>query len=444
MKKNTIIFSCSNCGAQSPKWSGRCLECGNWGTYHEEVIDPNEEKNKTPNSKPADMIDLNSINSGDCKRVSTNIDEFDRVLGGGIVPGSLILIGGEPGIGKSTLMLQLAGTIPSSIYISGEESPQQVKSRMERLGISGRTLKFISETNVEKITSAIINAKPALVIVDSIQTVYSNDAPSETGSVAQIRACTVKLLQAAKENNITIIITGHITKDGAIAGPKTLEHLVDTVIYLEQNKNQDYRILRTAKNRFGSTDEVGLFEMTGAGFTEIKNPTGIFLEKAAALEIPGTAICCIMEGTRPFLIEVQALVTKTFFGYPQRKSSGIDLNRLQILIAVLTRRANVNLSNQDIHINVVGGLKTDETALDLAVCAAIISCFINKSIAKNTIILGEVGLGGEIRSVNKLDRRLQEAKKLGFSAALIPDTNTKSDLELIKLKNVIELINFLK
>ncbi|PIR92845.1 DNA repair protein RadA [Candidatus Falkowbacteria bacterium CG10_big_fil_rev_8_21_14_0_10_43_10] len=460
MPKLTTIYSCSNCGAQSPKWSGRCLSCGAWGTLQEEIIDSGKTDSKTNlQISPAKITYLNSIALEKLQRLPTGIAEFDRVLGGGIVPGSLVLIGGEPGIGKSTLMLQLAASLTptlsrkageGALYISGEESATQIKSRLARLQINSN-LQFSSETNVEKIISAILATKPPLVIIDSIQTAYSSEVPAETGSVNQIRACAAKLLQVAKENNITIFITGHITKDGLLAGPKTLEHLVDTVIYLEQQKNKDFRILRTVKNRFGGTDEIGLFEMTGAGFKEIINPSSVFLDERANAQT-GNVISCVMEGTRPFLVETQALATKTVFGYPQRKSAGFDLNRLQILIAVLTKRAGVNLMAQDVHINIVGGLKITETALDLAVCAAIISSLLNQTIDSKTIILGEVGLGGEVRNVYKLEQRLNEAAKLGFTKAIVPAyaqsaTASKPDsienLNLIKVKNIVELVKYI-
>ncbi len=460
MPKLATIYTCSNCGAQSPKWSGRCLECGAWGTLQKQTIDAQEQKKSEQQTAPAKITSFSDISAEDQQRIKTNIGEFDRVLGGGIVPGSLVLIGGEPGIGKSTLMLQIAqhldtlkaksGLADSEneaaeplpiLYVSGEESARQIKSRLERLKINASNLRFASETNVEKIIGAILDQKLPLVIIDSIQTIHSSEIPSESGNINQIRACAVKLLQTAKENNIAVIITGHITKDGFLAGPKSLEHLVDTVAYLEQQKNKDFTILRTVKNRFGSVDEIGLFAMTNTGFQEIKNPSGIFLDKTQPAS--GTVVSCIMEGTRPFLIEIQALVSKTVFGYPQRKASGIDLNRLQILIAVLTKRAGLNLMNQDVHINVVGGLKASETALDLAVCAAIISNLTNQILPKDTIVLGEVGLGGEVRPVHKLEQRLSEAAKLEFKKAIIPNVEINSSLNSVKIKNVGELVEYI-
>ncbi len=460
-KKNATIYACQNCGAQSLKWSGRCLDCGAWGSLKEETQNPNSGKKITQKYPVAEIKNLNDIATDNFNKIKTGISEFDRVLGGGIVPGSLILIGGEPGIGKSTLMLQINQSAPSTsaealgaltkketaksegiLYVSGEESANQIKTRADRLKINAQNLKFIAETNIEKILSAIEELKSDLIIIDSIQTIYSSEVEAGIGGVNQIRACAAKLLQTAKENNTAIIITGHITKDGLLAGPKTLEHLVDTVIYLEQPKNSDFRLLRAVKNRFGSINEVGLFEMTGSGFKEIKNPSGIFLDETQD-NAPGTAVSCVMEGNRPFLIEIQALASKTVFGYPQRKASGFDLNRLQILIAVLTKRAGLNLANQDIHINVVGGLRANETALDLAVCTAITSSLSNQTLNRNTIILGEVGLGGEVRNVHKLEARLKEAVKLGFKKAIIPNSRIKSNLSMIKIKNIGELVKYI-
>ncbi|MFH1744886.1 MAG: DNA repair protein RadA, partial [bacterium] len=412
MSKISTIYACSNCGAQSPKWSGRCLECGSWGTLKQEVVD-NKEVLKRENKKiaPAELIDFEKIETANfLKRIKTGISEIDRVLGGGIVSGSLILLSGEPGIGKSTVLAQIADGIGCAtgetqeakvIYVSGEESAAQVKNRLERLNCKSKNIKFLSETNVEKILSSLSAVNPELVIIDSIQTVYSLQAENEAGSIPQIRTCAIKFLEIAKEKNITFMLVGHITKDGTVAGPKTLEHIVDTVLYLESETAHDYRLLRAAKNRFGSVNELGIFEMTGAGFKEIKNPSSVFIDSSKE-KITGSVLSCVMEGTRPFLVEIQALATKTVFGYPQRKSSGFDLNRLQVLAAVLMKRGEINLSNQDIILNIAGGLKVNDPALDLAVCLAISSSMSNKYIDRKTIVLGEVGLGGEVRNVSKL------------------------------------------
>jgi DNA repair protein RadA/Sms len=363
------------------------------------------------------------------------------------VPGSLILLSGEPGIGKSTILAQIANAIALNsdagmvFYASGEESASQVKARLIRLDCDYGKIGFISETNVEKIVVAAKKHKPKLLIIDSIQTMYSAEALSEAGGVNQIRVSTVKFLELAKTNEVSIILIGHITKDGTVAGPKSLEHMVDTVIYLESDANKDYRMLRSTKNRFGSVNELGVFEMTGKGFVEIKNPSAIFMPEGGDL-LSGSAICCVMDGSRPFLVEVQALVTKTLFGYPQRKVSGFDLNRLQVLTAVLTKRGGLNLTNQDVILNIVGGMKIADPVLDLAVCAAIISALLNQKIDHKTIFLGEVGLGGEVRNVSKLKERLAEALKLGYNRAIIPNVDLKvAKMALFKVKNLSEVVS---
>jgi len=442
------VFICSNCDAQFPKWSGRCLECGSWGTLSEEILSGKEEKNATIKKMGgATVIDLQQIKSVSLARLKTNIGEIDRVLGGGLVPGSLVLLSGEPGIGKSTLVAQIASALGQgheAIYVSGEESAAQVKDRLDRLTCDLNRLKFISETNVEKICTAGVSHRPAVMIIDSIQTVYSALIPAEAGSISQIRAATVKFLELAKQHDIAVILIGHITKDGQVAGPKSLEHIVDTVLYLENEATNNYCLLRAAKNRFGSVNELGVLEMTGTGFQEVKNPSQIFIDSGQA-EISGSVIGCLIEGTRPFLADLQALVTKTVFGYPQRKTSGFDLNRLQVLSAVITKRTKINLTAQDIILNVVGGLKISDPSLDLAACAAIISSHLNKNFDRRTIVLGEVGLGAEVRNVFRLEARLQEAERLGFTSAIIPDTVVKAGkLKLIKVKNVGELVEIIK
>ena len=447
--KIITLYTCSKCDAQFPKWIGRCSECGTWGSLKEQSFDQQEIKKKESRATPAKIIDFSEIKTGGkVQKIKTDLPELDRVLGGGIVAGSFILLGGEPGIGKSTLVAQLAGQVAKQqhqiIYVSGEESADQCKNRFDRLKINYKNIGFLSEINVEKIIATAEQAKPALMIIDSIQTVYSSQSDSEAGNINQIRACAIKFLELAKQRDITIILIGHITKDGQLAGPKSLEHIVDTVVYLETETAHDYRILRATKNRFGSINELGIFEMTGTGLKEIINPAAIFIDKEEH-RISGSVISCIMEGTRPFLIEVQALVTKTAFGYPQRKASGFDLNRLQILIAVLTKRAKLNLANQDVILNVVGGLKINEPSLDLAVCLAIFSSISNQVIDRKTLVLGEVGLGGEIRNVNKLDARLAEAQKLGFTSAILPNNSAETNkIKLEKIKNIDDLIKFIQ
>lgn len=447
MTKLTTIYTCTKCDTQSSKWAGRCLECGAWGTLSESTKD--QEKKKVSKAASASIIPFSEINHANWQRIKTGIQEIDQVLGGGIVPGSFILIGGEPGIGKSTILLQIALALAQKpqtriLYCSGEESGEQIKLRLDRILASGEntpsSLLFAGETQCEKICASIAQEKPTLAIVDSIQTIGSSEVESEAGSISQVRACTVKLLQTAKEHDIPIIITGHVTKEGSVAGPKTLEHLVDTVLYLEGDSNHYFRLLKTVKNRFGSTNEVGVFEMTEKGLQEVKNPSSLFITEGD-ISVPGTSTAAIVEGSRAFLIHVQALASKTYFGYPQRRSVGFDANRLQLLIAVLSKRLGLNLGDQDIHINIVGGLKISEPAIDLAVCASMISAYKNKSCDPKIIFCGEVGLSGEIRPVSNIEKRLKEAGRLGFTHAYVPYTKNKlqTSLSIIQLKNIREL-----
>lgn len=438
MSKTQTIFSCIKCGAQFPKWTGRCSTCGAWGTVAEET-QTSDLKNQNLKVDKSQLIDFNTAQTLKFERLITGINEFDRVLGGGMVAGSLLLLGGEPGIGKSTIVLQICHQLKSPIiYVSGEESASQIKMRVDRLSLNFSHLKFLAENNIEKIAGYALAEKPSLIIIDSIQTLYSHELPSEAGSINQVRICTVKLLEIAKKYNISILLIGHVTKDGQVAGPKSLEHLVDAVLYLEASTNNDFRLLRCAKNRFGSTQEIGIFSMTSGGLEEVKNPSELFLPQNQE-PASGSALTCIMEGSRPFLIEVQALVTKTMFGYPQRKSAGYDLNRLQMLIAVLIKRTQVPLLNQDVFLNVTGGLKINETGADLAVCLAIVSSLNNIIINPQTLILGEVGLGGEIRPVYQLEKRIEEALKLKFKRIIIPTGKKKPERqELIPIKNLEE------
>lgn len=445
------IFVCSHCDAQYPKWSGRCLECGSWGTLNEETeIVDQKAKNKKEQAEAyqkivgAEIIDLAKISGDGPKRFLTGLKEIDRVLGGGLPEGSLTLLAGEPGIGKSTLAAQIADALKGKkvFYISGEESASQVKARLVRLSCDLTHLKFLSETNIEKIAAAVLKVSPDLIIVDSIQTVYSAAMPSEAGSVSQIRAAAIKFLELAKEHNVAVILIGHITKDGSVAGPKSLEHIVDTVLYLENEDAHQYSLLRSSKNRFGSVNELGVLEMTGTGFKEVLDPSSIFLSSGEEF-LSGSAVSCVVEGSRPFMVDIQALVTKTVFGYPQRKCSGLDLNRLQVLAAVISKRGGLDLSSKDIILNVVGGLKISDPALDLAVCAAIISSSTNKKLSRTTVFLGELGLSGELRPVARLEQRLKEAEKLGFKEAIIPDVEIKAGkIKLIKIKSLEQLKNY--
>jgi DNA repair protein RadA/Sms len=451
MTKVSEIYICSNCDAQFPKWQGRCPECGKWGTLDKSQISSSPAKlGSTLGSRyqlqtmPGKVVSFSDVKIENFKRLQTGIEEFDRVLGGGIVSGSLILLGGEPGIGKSTLVLQISHGIKESVlYISGEESAQQIKTRIDRLNIKTDNLKFLGETNVETIVATILEQKPKLAIIDSIQTIYSDEAASGAGSINQVRVCTTKLLDAAKKNNISILIIGHVTKFGEVAGPKTLEHLVDTVLYLEGDQFHSFRILRTAKNRFGSTSEVGIFEMRAEGLVEVKNPSAIFLTEKTPTA--GIIITAALEGSRVFLLEVQALVNLTNFGYPQRKSQGFDLNRLQLLAATLSRRLGLKLLNQDIYLNLVGGLKVTEPAIDLAVCLAIISALKNKIIPSDTVAFGEVGLGGEVRATSQIAKRISEAEKLGFKNLIIPVTKEqfKAKAKIHQVKSLAEAIKII-
>jgi DNA repair protein RadA/Sms len=451
MAKNNTLFQCTNCDAQYAKWTGRCLECGKWGTIPETPITnlkSQADKNKQQYA-PIEMTDLQTADKTKFERIKTNIGELDRVLGGGLVPGSLILLGGEPGIGKSTLALQLAAILPYSLYISGEESAQQIKLRAERLGITSNTkttnstMKIGNATSIENIIETIKQNKNCqLTILDSIQTVQSTEVEGEAGNINQVRACTTKLLDLAKTTNKTIVLIGQVTKDGAVAGPKTLEHLVDAVFYLEGDKYHLFRILRASKNRFGPTDEIGVFSMEAHGLEEVKNPSEIFLAGRGEA-VPGSTITCLMEGSRPMLIEIQALVTKTNFGYPQRRASGFDLNRLQVLVGVLTKRAGLPLDTYDIFLNVVGGLEAAEPAADLAVILALASALKNKTISSTIASFGEVGLGGEIRPVTQTEKRLNEIKKVGFKFAVIPTSANLpkiADLKIAPVKNVKDVV----
>ncbi len=441
-----MLFTCTKCDAQSSKWSGRCIECGSWGTIKETS---NAQKKPLTNIKfdESNFIDFETIKSNDLSRIKLKSSEINELFGGGIVRGSVTLLGGEPGIGKSTLSLQILQELEQTtnpiLYISGEESAEQIKLRIERLGYKTKNLKFLSETNVETIVSAINKLSPTITIIDSIQTLYSTEAIGESGNINQIRACTSKLVEVAKKTKTPIIITGHVTKDGTIAGPKTLEHLVDVVLYLEGDKFHEFRLLRSVKNRFGSTNEVVVLEMTEKGLNEVKNPTNIFLQQETN-QTTGSAITCFLEGNRAFLIEVQALVTPTAFGYPQRKTATYDTNRLQMIVAILFKHAKLNLQNHDIHLNIVGGVKVNEPAIDLAVALAIYSAFKNKQTNSKQVIIGELGLGGEIRPVQQLAKRLQSAKKLGFVSALVPKQKTTEnismDLKILTNINGIETI----
>lgn len=444
MPKTKTTYICQSCSASYPRWMGKCEACNNWNTLVEEVFTPNSFKNNSVGKK-IEVKKIKDVIATDSDRAKTNISELDQVLGGGIVPGSLILIGGDPGIGKSTLILQLASNIPGSLYFSGEESDRQIQMRAKRLEVGGETM-IAQETNIENIIETLKSEKPSLVIIDSIQTMYSGDIQGAAGNISQLSLSASKLMYIAKESHIPIILIGHVTKDGNIAGPKVLEHLVDVVLYLEGDRFGSFRILRGVKNRFGSTNEVGIFEMTSRGLLGVSNPSKMMIGERAE-KTPGSVVFPAIEGTRPILCEVQALSSPTSFGYPKRTSSGFDLNRLQLLTAVLQKRCNLNLSTNDIYLNIVGGIKIGEPAADLAVALSVTSVYKNKNILEDTVAFGEIGLAGEVRLVNNMDKRLLEAERLGFKNAIIPkskegtlSTNKVSKINIIEVSSVKEAI----
>lgn len=435
MSKNRIKYVCSNCGYESLRWIGKCPSCDSWNTFTEELIEEKKSSIKK-NVDTSRITKLNTLQIESEKRIITNIEEFDRVLGGGLMPGSIVLIGGDPGIGKSTLVMQAASKINDDVlYVTGEESANQISLRAKRLNVVNNKISLMTETDLDLILSAIENTKPKVVIVDSIQTTYKSDFDNAPGTITQIRECTVELMQLAKKSHCAIIIVGHVTKEGMIAGPKVLEHIVDTVLQFEGERSYSYRVLRAQKNRFGSTNEIGIFEMHDDGLHEVKNPSEIFLSERDK-QTTGSVVTASIEGTRPILLEVQALVTPSNFGNPQRVATGFDYRRLSILLAVLEKRANLRLSSQNVFLNIAGGIRIDEPAVDLAICSAIASNFSDKFAKNDTVVIGEVGLGGEVRSVNHIEKRIQEATKLGFKRVIIPSNNFKS----IKTKSSIEII----
>ena len=435
------VFVCNSCGNESSKWLGKCPACGAWNSFFEEkVVDVKATSGlgARTNATKANVLKLKNVETNNYERYKTGYAELDRVLGGGLVQGSLVLLGGEPGIGKSTLILQLCDKVKVNgpiLYVSGEESGAQIKLRADRLGIDNDNILFLGETSMTLIDQAIDENKPSLVIIDSIQTIYSDDITAAPGSVSQVREVTAKIMMTCKKQNITTIIIGHVTKDGNIAGPRVLEHMVDAVLYIEGERFFSYRVLRGAKNRFGSTNEVGIFEMREEGMCEIENPSDIMISDRAG-NPSGSVIVATLEGTRTMLIEVQALVTPTAYGMARRTGIGVEFNRLVLLLAVLEKRANLPLSNQDAYVNVVSGIKLDEPAADLAIALAIASSFKNTPVSKELVAIGEVGLTGEIRSVSQVEKRVKEAERMGFSEVLVP----QSSLKQIKYKPSINVI----
>ena len=456
--KPKVVFFCQECGAQSQKWLGRCAECGAWNSLVEERAVPvsagagaasaaaGARYSLAATAGPRLYEDIDTVIS---TRLTTGIEEFDRVLGGGVVPGSLVLIGGEPGIGKSTLLLQaaahFANTTGPVLYSSGEESEHQIKSRGQRLGVERAPLYLLAETCLERILEEIGRLRPSLIIVDSIQTVFSLKFQSAPGSVGQVRESATQLLFAAKGQNIPTFLVGHVTKDGSLAGPKVLEHIVDTVLYFEGEKHHSHRVVRAVKNRFGAISELGVFEMTGKGLKGVPNPSALFLAERPQ-NVAGSAVLCCIEGSRPLLVEVQALVSTSSYGNAKRMASGIDQNRLSLLLAVLEKRAGLNLLGEDVFINVAGGMTVDEPAADLAVVAAVASSLRNRPIRQGTAVFGEVGLAGEVRSAPQAALRLREAAQMGFTRVIVPDGNIAPDeappgCAVVPVKNVGEALD---
>ncbi len=446
VKKKTKFF-CNSCGYESPKWLGRCPGCGEWNTMVEEV----EVVSKGPKgaflhstSVSQKAVPIISVETEEAPRIETELKELNRVLGGGVVPGSLVLIGGDPGIGKSTLLLQVSALLSNKghrvLYISGEESIRQTKLRAERLGVKSQELYIYSETNLEFLNQTIEEVQPKFVIVDSIQTVYHPNVTSAPGSVSQVRECTAEFMRIAKTKNIAIFLVGHVTKEGQIAGPRILEHMVDTVLYFEGERHHTYRILRSQKNRFGSTNEIAIFEMLQGGLKEVLNPSELFLQERSQ-GAPGSTVVASMEGTRPILVEIQALVTPSSFNYPKRMATGVDQNRISLLMAVLEKRMGMLLQAQDAYIKVAGGVKLDEPAIDLAILVSIVSSFKDVAARPMDCYIGEVGLTGEVRRVSRIEQRVQEAAKLGFKRAIIPSSNLggwdyPSDIEILGVDTV--------
>jgi len=454
LKKNTkTIFTCQSCGYQSPKWMGKCPDCSEWDSLVEEVVARKPAKGQGSVGPPSGSkpVPIDSVAVEDEFRLETGIAEFDRVLGGGLVPGSLVLIGGDPGIGKSTLMLQALHGFATSgrkvLYVSGEESIQQIRIRSQRLAAVSPDLLVVSEIDIDAILTMISNLKPDVLVVDSIQTMFNAELTSAPGSVSQVRESTVQLMLVAKKTGLPIFLVGHVTKDGAIAGPRMLEHMVDTVLYFEGDGGHVFRVLRAVKNRFGSTNEIGVFEMNDSGLGEVLNPSAVFLSERAA-SAPGSVVTSSMEGTRPILVELQALASSTSFGNPRRTILGLDRNRVSLLVAVMEKKLGMQLMGHDVFMNVAGGVKVSEPAVDMGIVSAVASSFLDRPIADGTVVVGEVGLTGEVRAIGQVETRLAEAKKMGFTRCLLPESNLKRlngkpGLELLGVRNIDQAVESL-
>lgn len=456
-KAKKTVFFCQNCGYESAKWMGQCPGCREWNSFVEETVSqgtkkgPGQAAGSAAGGRAGKPMMLSQIDIREDNRIKTSMEELDRVLGGGVVQGSMVLVGGDPGIGKSTLLLQVCKLLSDAghkiLYISGEESLQQIKMRAQRIGEFNENLRLLCETNLEIISTTIENEKPEAVIIDSIQTMYNEEVSSAPGSVSQVRESTGILMKIAKGMGISVFIVGHVTKDGSVAGPRVLEHMVDTVLYFEGDRHASYRILRSVKNRFGSTNEIGVFEMQECGLVEVKNPSQVMLN-GRPTDASGTVVVCSLEGTRPILIEIQALVTKTNFGLPRRTSVGIDYNRVNLLMAVLEKRAGLALGNCDAYVNLAGGMKLGEPAIDLGIVAAIISSYRNRTVDPDTLIFGEVGLSGEVRGVSQAQQRVKEAEKMGFTTCIMPKANLeglqgKFKIALIGVGNIKDVMGYI-
>ncbi len=437
-KGKKSVFFCQNCGHEETKWLGQCPACKEWNTFVEEKNISSSSSVNVKNSRDVKIVSLSEVSADDHARIGTGMAELDRVLGGGIVPGSLVLVGGDPGIGKSTLLLQVCQRFAqesSVLYISGEESLSQIKLRANRMGEFDENLKLLCETNLETIRNVIENRRPELIVIDSIQTMYSEEVSSAPGSVSQVRESTNVFMQLAKGLGIAIFIVGHVTKEGTVAGPRVLEHMVDTVLYFEGDRHASYRILRGVKNRFGSTNEIGVFEMRQHGLVEVENPSEYMLSGKPE-NASGSVVACSMEGTRPLLIEIQALVCESNFGMPRRTATGTDYNRVNLLMAVLEKRIGLHMSNCDAYVNIAGGIKMNEPAMDLGIVMALISSYKNRPVDEKMIVFGEVGLSGEVRAVSMPEQRVAEAKKLGFETCIVP----KVSLDMVKGIKGIKII----
>ena len=450
-KAKKSIYFCQNCGHEESKWLGQCPMCREWNTFVEEKVTVSKGTAAKNTVREAEVVTLSSVSTDQEDRMQTEIEELDRVLGGGVVPGSLVLVGGDPGIGKSTLLLQVCKRLSDQgrkvLYISGEESLKQIKLRANRMGTFSDHLLLLCETNLETIRQGIEREHPAVAVIDSIQTMYSEEVTAAPGSVSQVREATNTLMQIAKGLNITIFIVGHVTKEGTVAGPRVLEHMVDTVLYFEGDRHASYRILRGVKNRFGSTNEIGVFEMRETGLEEVPNPSEYMLNGRPE-DASGSVVACSMEGTRPILMEIQALVCRSNFGMPRRTAAGTDYNRVNLLMAVLEKRVGLPLSNYDAYINIAGGIRMNEPAIDLGIVMAIVSSYKNQSISPGTIVFGEVGLSGEVRAVSMPEQRVAEARKLGFKTCIMPQVSKDmlkkiEGIEVIGVKSVNQAMNLI-